>query len=150
VLQAIERAFASERRAVGALRLKPVGEPREHRVASSLTATAVRALVWRGRISRPDTAPVPVRRGRPRRAHLEVRRRLDRIYLEATGALLARVFKWSALRAWGTRLAKRVGINKGTCRRRAQAGGDHAPDLARRHVVQVVGPSGSRGARLMP
>jgi hypothetical protein len=29
-----------------------------------------RALVWRGRVFRPDTTPVPVRRGRPRRAHL--------------------------------------------------------------------------------
>jgi transposase len=49
----------------------------------ALTAVAFVATVDRpqrfvrssggGRVSRPDTAPVPVRRSRPRRAHLEVR-----------------------------------------------------------------------------
>jgi hypothetical protein len=53
-----------------------------------------------------------------------------RIVFEAAGTLLTRVSKWSTLKAWGTRLAKRVGINKAPCRSRAQAGGDHAPDLA--------------------
>jgi transposase len=38
---------------------------------------------------------------------------LTRTYLfEAAGTLLTRVSKWSTLKAWGTRLAKRVGINK--------------------------------------
>jgi transposase len=40
-------------------------------------------------------------------------RRLDPTYLfEAAGTLLTRVSKWSTLKAWGTRLAKPVGINK--------------------------------------
>jgi transposase len=38
---------------------------------------------------------------------------LTRTYLfEAAGTLLTRVTKWSTLKAWGARLAKRVGINK--------------------------------------
>jgi transposase len=38
---------------------------------------------------------------------------LTRTYLfEAAGVLLARVARWSALKAWGTRLAKRVGGKK--------------------------------------
>ena len=38
---------------------------------------------------------------------------LTRTYLfEAAGTLLTRVRKWSTLKAWGTRLAKRVGINE--------------------------------------
>ena len=36
-----------------------------------------------------------------------------RSYLfEAAGVLLTRVHKWCALKAWGTRLAKRVGLRK--------------------------------------
>ena len=36
-----------------------------------------------------------------------------RTYLfEAAGALLSRVARWSALKAWGTRLARRVGSKK--------------------------------------
>jgi len=39
--------------------------------------------------------------------------RLTRTYLfEAAGTLLTRVSKWSTLKAWDTRLAKRAGINK--------------------------------------
>ena len=38
---------------------------------------------------------------------------LLRAYLfEAAGALLSRVARWSALKAWGTRLARRVGGKK--------------------------------------
>ena len=38
---------------------------------------------------------------------------LTRTYLfEAAGVLLSRVARWSALKAWGTRLAKRVGGKK--------------------------------------
>lgn len=38
---------------------------------------------------------------------------LTRTYLfEAAGALLSRVSKWSALKAWGTRLARKVGGKK--------------------------------------
>jgi hypothetical protein len=59
-----------------------------------------------GRLSRPNTAPIAVRRSRPRGAHLKVRRRLD------PDTLLTRVSKWSTLKGWGTRLAKRLGINK--------------------------------------
>jgi transposase len=41
--------------------------------------------------------------------------RLVRSYLfEAAGVILHRVSKWSALKAWGTRLAKRVGTKKAT------------------------------------
>lgn len=39
--------------------------------------------------------------------------------------------KWSALRAWGLRLGKRVGMKKGLRRRRAQAGDHHASHVAR-------------------
>ena len=36
-----------------------------------------------------------------------------RMYLfEAASVLLTRVPKWSALKAWGTRLAKRIGLRK--------------------------------------
>ena len=39
--------------------------------------------------------------------------RMLRMYLfEAAGVLLTRVPKWSALKAWGTRLAKRNGLRK--------------------------------------
>ena len=34
------------------------------------------------------------------------------ILFEAAGTLLTRVSKWSTLKAWGTRLAKRIGINR--------------------------------------
>lgn len=38
-----------------------------------------------------------------------------RTYLfEAAGIILHRVAKWSALKAWGTRLAKRIGTKKAT------------------------------------
>ena len=38
-----------------------------------------------------------------------------RSYLfEAAGVILHRVSKWSALKAWGTRLAKRIGTKKAT------------------------------------
>ena len=38
---------------------------------------------------------------------------LTRTYLfEAAGVLLSRVARWSALKSWGTRLAKRVGGKK--------------------------------------
>jgi transposase len=41
--------------------------------------------------------------------------RLLRSYLfEAAGVILHRVSKWSALRAWGTRLARRIGTKKAT------------------------------------
>jgi transposase len=41
--------------------------------------------------------------------------RLLRSYLfEAAGIILNRVAKWSALKAWGTRLAKRIGTKKAT------------------------------------
>lgn len=41
--------------------------------------------------------------------------RLLRTYLfEAAGIILHRVAKWSALKAWGTRLAKRAGTRKAT------------------------------------
>ena len=41
--------------------------------------------------------------------------RLLRSYLfEAAGVVLHRVSKWSALKAWGTRLAKRIGAKKAT------------------------------------
>ena len=40
---------------------------------------------------------------------------LLRTYLfEAAGIILHRVAKWSTLKAWGTRLAKRVGAKKAT------------------------------------
>ncbi|TIM48588.1 transposase [Mesorhizobium sp.] len=38
---------------------------------------------------------------------------LTRTYLfEAAGTLLARVARWSALKAWGARLARRIGSKK--------------------------------------
>jgi transposase len=40
-----------------------------------------------------------------------------RMYLfEAAGILLTRVVKWSALKAWGTKLTKRNGLRKGRWR----------------------------------
>ena len=39
--------------------------------------------------------------------------RLTRTYLyEAAGVLLTRVHRWSPLKAWGTRLAERIGAKK--------------------------------------
>ena len=41
--------------------------------------------------------------------------KLLRTYLyEAAGIILHRVSRWSALKAWGTRLAKRIGAKKAT------------------------------------
>ena len=41
--------------------------------------------------------------------------KLLRTYLyEAAGIILHRVSRWSALKAWGTRLAKRIGTRKAT------------------------------------
>jgi transposase len=37
-----------------------------------------------------------------------------RYLVEAAGVLLTRVPKWSALKAWGMRLAKRTGLRKAT------------------------------------
>ena len=43
------------------------------------------------------------------------RDKLLRTYLyEAAGIILHRVSRWSALKAWGTRLAKRIGTKKST------------------------------------
>ena len=36
----------------------------------------------------------------------------EAIYSKAAGALLTRVPKWSALKAWGMRLTKRTGLRK--------------------------------------
>ena len=76
---------------------------------------------------------------------------LTRTYLfEAAGTLLTRVSKWSTLTKGVGHPAGQTGRDQqGTRRRRAQAGGDHAPGLARRHIVPLVGPSGSDGGRLM-
>jgi hypothetical protein len=63
-----------------------------------------------------------------------------RSYLfEAAGVLLTRVPKWSAVKAWGTRLAKRNGLRKAKvgCGR-AQAGGHSPSHVDRRNRVQLV------------
>src|SRR5262249_39486691 len=68
-----------------------------------------------------------------------------RSYLfEAAGVLLTRVPKWSALKAWGMRLAKRNGAAKGHGRRRAQARGHSAPYVGRGHRVHLVEEGGCR------
>lgn len=47
------------------------------------------------------------------RPHLEVRRRdAAKLSFEAAGVLLTRVPKWTAVKAWGIRLAKRNGLRK--------------------------------------
>ena len=72
-----------------------------------------------------------------------------RMYLfEAAGVLLTRVPKWSALKAWGTRLAKRKGLRKAKVARRAQARGHSAPHVDRRNRVQLVDEEGCRVARI--
>jgi hypothetical protein len=62
---------------------------------------------------------------------------LVRTYLfEAAGTLLTRVEKWSALKAWGLRLAKRSGLKN---RRRPQASCNHAPYVGGRRILPMVG-----------
>src|SRR5215469_455655 len=60
--------------------------------------------------------PTPCFRGdRLDGTHLECGDAMLRSYLfEAAGVLLTRVPKWSALKAWGMRLAKRNGLRKAT------------------------------------
>src|SRR5262249_39751517 len=61
-----------------------------------------------------------------------------RSYLfEAAGVLLTRVPKWSALKAWGMRLAQRNGL-----RNRAQAGGHSASHVDGPKRVQLVEEGG--------
>ena len=51
--------------------------------------------------------------------HADPQDRLLRTYLfEAAGIILHRVSRWSALKAWGTRLAKRIGSKKATVARK--------------------------------
>jgi transposase len=67
-----------------------------------------------------------------------------RSYLfEAAGVLLTRVPKWSALKAWGMRLAKQW-APKGHSRRRAQARGHSAPHVDRPNRIQLVEEGGCR------
>ena len=47
------------------------------------------------------------------RSHLQMRRRdATKLSIWAAGVLLTRVPKWSAVKAWGARLAKRNGLRK--------------------------------------
>ena len=74
-----------------------------------------RQVLQRRRLSWPDATALPIGRGGLHRPHLALRGRLLRSYLfSAAGILLHRVSRWSALKAWGTRLAKRIGSKKAT------------------------------------
>jgi transposase len=67
----------------------------------------------RWRVLRPDTAVLSVGRDRPEQGISKCGDSLVRTYLfEATGTLLTRIEKWSALKTWGLRLAKRSGMKK--------------------------------------
>ena len=62
-----------------------------------------------------------------------------RMYLfEAAGVLLTRVPKWSALKAWGTRLTKRNGLRKAKVAVARKLAVIPAPDVDRRDRVQLV------------
>src|SRR4029077_20029140 len=62
-----------------------------------------------------------------------------RTYLyEAANVLLTRIEKWSALKAWGIRLAKRSGLRKAQGRRGSKACRHSAPDVDRGHRIQMV------------
>jgi hypothetical protein len=62
-----------------------------------------------------------------------------RSYLfEAAGVLLTRVPKWSALKAWGTRLAKRNGLSKAKVAVARKARGHSASHVDRRNRIQLV------------
>jgi hypothetical protein len=68
-----------------------------------------------------------------------------RCYLyEAANVLLTRVAKWSALKAWGSRLAKRSGLRKTAARM------SHSPQvrylLRRKASTRGKGPSVSEGS----
>ena len=64
-----------------------------------------------------------------------------RSYLyEAANVLLTRVARWSALKAWGVRLAKRNGLRKCRC---SKACRHTASDVDRRYRVQLVIKGGS-------
>jgi transposase len=65
--------------------------------------------------SRPDTAALPTGEV-DRSGHVSKRRdALLRNYLfEAAGIILNRVARWSTLKAWGSRLAKKIGGKKAT------------------------------------
>ena len=76
--------------------------------------------------------------------NLEVDAMLRTYLFEAANVLLTRVPKWSALKAWGIRLAKRNGLRKAKVAG-AQARGHSAPHVDRRDRVQVVDEEGCRG-----
>ena len=66
-------------------------------------------------ISRSDAAMLLIQRKRPQWAISRCGDSLVRAYLfEAATTLLTRTGKWSALKAWGLRLAKRSGMKKVT------------------------------------
>ena len=70
-----------------------------------------------------------------------------RSYLfEAAGVLLTRVPKWSALKAWGIRLASEAGWQSQGCRR-SKACCHSAPNVDRRDRVQLVDEEGRRVTR---
>jgi transposase len=69
---------------------------------------------------------------------------LVRTYLfEAAGTLLTRVEKWSALKVWGLRLAKRSGLKQrlkeGEDRHSKEAGCHHAPYVGGWRLFPMVG-----------
>ena len=62
-----------------------------------------------------------------------------RSYLyEAANVLLTRVAKWSALKAWGIRLAKRSGLRKAKVAVARKPCGHSAPDVDRWYRIQMV------------
>ena len=64
--------------------------------------------------------------------------RLLRTYLfEAASVLLHRMQRWSALKAWGARLVKRIGAKKAKVGDRPQDRRHPALHLDRRHAVRV-------------
>jgi transposase len=62
-----------------------------------------------------------------------------RSYLyEAANVLLTRIAKWSTLKAWGIRLAKRSGLRKAKVAVARKACRHSAPNVDRRHRIQMV------------
>lgn len=75
----------------------------------------LRQVVQRRGLYRPDAAALSVRR-RGYTGHISrCGDKLLRTYLyEAAGIILHRVPRWSVLKAWGMRLARRIGTRKAT------------------------------------
>ena len=89
-----------------------IEQPRPQLTKSRLAA--IESISWTIFASTPTLAAIPLAGGPSQPIDdVETIDKMLRTYLyEAANVLLTRVAKWSALKAWGIRLAKRSGLRK--------------------------------------